>query len=76
MPYKCAKFQLDLIMHLRVMAFVQKEEKKKTEKSQKFAHLYLVNGSWNLLLIWYAVSPSRQAPPQHIWYQSDKRSWS
>ena len=57
-------------MHLQVMVIYHLS--KKTPK----VSYNLVNSLCDFLQIWCAVSPSGWEPPQHIWYQSDKRSWS
>ena len=43
---------------------------------KKTTHSYLGNPLRNYLQIWCVVSLGRRAPPQQLWYSSDKRSWS
>jgi len=50
--------------------------KKTKKKTHKFAHSYLGNALRNFLWNWCVVSLGRRAPPQQLWYSSDKRSWS
>jgi len=78
MPYKCTKFQLDWMQVTRIFSSVwkDKEERKMKKKTWKFAHSYLGNALCDFLQIWWVVSLGRQAPPQQLWYSSDKRSWS
>ena len=75
MPYNCTKILVRsqyVLMSYSNFCLCKKERERKTRKS---THSYLVNSFYDFLM--QLVSPSRQAPPQQVWwYQSDKRSQS